>query len=238
MSKQRLQKPRKTSAKPAARTTKTNQPVQKTFHFEFMNPAQKFAWNCLNEYDVLFLLGPAGTGKTLISCAYAISEILSGKKEQIVLTRPIVEAGEHLGFLPGDMNEKVSPYMTPMTDAMQKCLGRDGPQKDLVQSSIKIAPLAYMRGNTFDNSICIFDEAQNATKSQLKLFLTRFGKNSKVIVTGDPYQSDLRHHEQGFMHVVESLRNLNGIGIIEFCQGSIVRHPLIGSILDRLEKRN
>jgi phosphate starvation-inducible PhoH-like protein len=187
---------------------------------------------------VVFLLGPAGCGKTMISCAFAISEILAGKKEQIVLTRPIVEAGENLGFLPGDLNEKVSPYMVPMYDSIQKCVGREGQQKEIIENSIRVSPLAFMRGVTFDDSICIFDEAQNATKSQLKLFLTRFGQNSKIIITGDPYQSDLKPGDQGLMHVVKQLEDLPGVGVIYFKASSIVRHPLIGSILERLEDRS
>ena len=178
------------------------------------------------------------THNTMLSCAFAISEILAGKKEQIVLTRPIVEAGENLGFLPGDLNEKVSPYMVPMYDSIQKCVGREGQQKEIIENSIRVSPLAFMRGVTFDDSICIFDEAQNATKSQLKLFLTRFGHNSKIIITGDPYQSDLRPGDQGLMHVVKQLEDLPGVGVIYFKASSIVRHPLIASILERLEDRS
>jgi len=241
MAKQRVQKsqkPQKPQASNAQGRQKNTQNRQKSFHFEFLNPAQKMAWEAFDQHDVLFLLGPAGCGKTIISCAFAISEILAGKKEQIVLTRPIVEAGENLGFLPGDLNEKVSPYMVPMYDSIQKCVGREGQQKEIIESSIRVSPLAFMRGVTFDDSICIFDEAQNATKSQLKLFLTRFGHNSKIIITGDPYQSDLRPGDQGLMHVVKQLEDLPGIGVIYFKASSIVRHPLIASILERLEDRS
>lgn len=208
------------------------------FHLEFLNQAQKMAYGAFDQHDVLFLLGAAGTGKTFLACAFAISEILSKRKKNIVLTRPIVEAGESLGFLPGTFDEKVSPYMRPMFDCMERCVGREGPQRDIINRSIDVAPIAYMRGSTFHDSVCIFDEAQNATVSQLKLFLTRFGENSKVIITGDPFQSDLRQSDQGLMHVVKRLEGLQGIGVIHFKVGSIVRHPLIGAILEKLENKD
>lgn len=207
---------------------------QRPFRFEFKNPAQKMAWGTLTQHDVSFLLGPAGTGKTMLACAYAISEILEDRREKIILTRPVVEAGEHLGFLPGSKEEKLAPYMAPMFDCME-LLGRTGPQREKISKSIEIAPVAYLRGRTFHNAVCIFDEAQNATEMQLKLFLTRLGENSKIIITGDPMQSDLRYHERALMSVVERLEDLAGIGIITFKSGSIVRHPLIASMLERLE---
>jgi len=206
----------------------------KFFHIEFLNQAQKLAWEAFDKHDVLFLIGPAGCGKTMLSCAFGISEVISKKKKKIVLTRPIVEAGESLGYLPGSFEEKVNPYMLPMYDSIDRCVGRDGPQRELISRSIEIAPVAYLRGRTFHDSICIFDEAQNASLSQLKLFLTRFGTNSKIIVTGDPSQSDLGPRDQALMNVVKKLENLNGVGVIYFKPSSIVRNPLIASILDRL----
>jgi phosphate starvation-inducible PhoH-like protein len=176
------------------------------------------------------------THNTHLACAFAISEILAKRKKKCVLTRPIVEAGEALGFLPGTFDEKVGPYMMPMYDCIQKCVGIGGPQKDIIDRSIEVAPIAYMRGRTIDNAVCIFDEAQNATKAQLKLFMTRFGENSKIIITGDPYQSDLRRDDQGLMHVVKRLEDLPGVGVIYFKASSIVRHPLIAAILEKLEK--
>lgn len=209
--------------------------TNQSFHFEFLNQAQKLAWEAFDKHDVLFLIGPAGCGKTMLSCAFGISEIVSKKKKKIILTRPIVEAGESLGYLPGTFQEKVNPYMLPMYDCIDRCVGKDGPQREIISKSIEIAPLAYLRGRTFHDSVCIFDEAQNATASQLKLFLTRFGANSKIIVTGDPYQSDLSIRDQALMTVVKKLENLDGVGIIYFKANSIVRHPLIASMLERLE---
>jgi phosphate starvation-inducible PhoH-like protein len=151
---------------------------------DFKNATQRIAWGTFQQHDILFLIGPAGTGKTFMAMAFAIHEILQRQKKQIVLTRPIVEAGESLGFLPGDFSEKVNPYMMPLLDSMKKLIGTQGLQHDLVASSVEIAPLAYMRGRSFSNSICIFDEAQNATYNQLKQYLTRIDDNSKIIITG------------------------------------------------------
>jgi phosphate starvation-inducible PhoH-like protein len=209
------------------------QTSRKPFHLEFKNGAQKVAWAAFEQHDVLFLLGPAGTGKTHLACAFAISEILNRKRRRIILTRPIVESGEKLGFLPGTFDEKVDPYMLPLYDCMGKLVGWDGPDKEKIDRAVEKAPLAYMRGRTFDDAVCIFDEAQNATLSQLKLFLTRFGENSKIIITGDPAQSDLPGNV-ALSDVVERLKTERGIGIVEFGMESIVRHPLVGRILYRL----
>lgn len=236
MARQQKQKPEKANR----RDTSAPQAYGKRhpFHLEFLNQAQKMAWGAFDQHDVLFLLGPAGCGKTHLACAFAISEILAKRKKKCVLTRPIVEAGEALGFLPGTFDEKVGPYMMPMYDCIQKCVGVEGPQRDIIDRSIEVAPIAYMRGRTFDDAVCIFDEAQNATKSQLKLFMTRFGENSKIIITGDPHQSDLMPRDQGLMHVVQRLEDLPGVGVIYFKASSIVRHPLIASILEKLEEKD
>lgn len=206
------------------------------FHMEFLNTHQQIAYGAYQQHDIIFLLGPAGVGKTHLAMSFAINDILAGDKSKVVLTRPIVEAGESLGYLPGDFEEKVNPYMLPMFDCLEKMVGKgETPQKDTLKRAIEVAPLAYMRGRTFDDSVCIFDEAQNATKTQLKLFLSRLGKDSKMIITGDPNQSD--RHSVGDVHledVVHRLENVKGVSIIRFDNSAIVRHELVGKILDKL----
>lgn len=237
MARQSSQKPKRASTRPTKRDIVVPQVQAKRhpFHLEFLNQAQKLAWAAFDQHDVLFLLGPAGCGKTHLACAFAISEILAKRKKKVILTRPAVVSGEEIGFLPGDLMEKMNPYMIPMFECIDKMVGVEGPQKDIITRSTEVAPIAFMRGRTFDNAVCIFDEAQNATKKQLKLFMTRFGENSKIIITGDPFQSDLPHRDRGLMNVVKDLEDLTGIGIIQFKANSIVRHPLIASILERLE---
>lgn len=208
-------------------------PVSRSFKLEYANAAQKLAWQVIEQHDVVFLLGPAGTGKTHLAMAYAISELLAKRKKKIVLTRPIVEAGEKLGFLPGTFEEKVNPYMLPLLDCITKCVGSAGGQFDAVNRAMEFAPLAFMRGRTFDDSICIFDESQNATMSQMKLFLTRLGKNSKMIVTGDPSQTDLIGNTS-LQDVVDKVQGVEGIGLVEMKANSIVRHPLVGKIIEKL----
>lgn len=205
------------------------------FHVEFLNSMQKIAWGAFQQQDVLFLCGPAGTGKSFLAMAFAINEILQKKKKKIILTRPIIEAGESIGYLPGSASDKVAPYMLPLYDSLSKLVGENGPQRDLIERSIEVAPLNYMRGRTFDDSICIFDEAQNATMTQLKLFLTRMGQDSKIIVTGDPTQSDIPVHKRALMDVVYRLETLPGVSVINFKAENIVRHSLIAEILERLD---
>ena len=200
---------------------------------EFLNSTQKVAWSAFEQNEVLFLIGPAGSGKSHLATAFAISEVLSKKKHRIILTRPIVEAGEKLGFLPGDFGQKVDPYMLPLYDCIGKLVGWEGPEREKINRAVEVAPIAYMRGRTFDDAVCIFDEAQNATYMQLRLFLTRFGKNSKIIVTGDPTQSDLPG-EIALARVIDKLETLSGVGIVKFDNTNIVRNPLVASILERL----
>jgi len=203
------------------------------FHIEFKNKIQNEAWAAFQKFDVLFLLGSAGTGKTFLASAFAIEQILNNKRNKIILTRPIVEAGESLGFLPGEFSEKVHPYMIPLYDCMDQMVGSHGPWREKIDQAVEVAPIAFMRGRSFLNSICIFDEAQNASLLQLKLFLTRFGENSKIIITGDPTQSDIGN-KVALVDVVQKLRGLDGVGVIEFNNDCIVRHPLVGKIIDRL----
>ena len=204
------------------------------FHVEFKNDAQGLAYAAFKQHDVLFLVGPAGTGKSHLACAFAIQQILNKERSKIILTRPIVEAGESLGYLPGEFEEKVLPYMMPMYDCIDKLVGRESAWRDKIEQSLDIVPLAYMRGRTFDDAICIFDEAQNATMMQLKLFLTRFGENSKIIITGDPTQSDLGG-EVALVNVMHRLSSVTGIGTVQFKSNSIVRHSLVTKIIEKLE---
>jgi phosphate starvation-inducible PhoH-like protein len=216
---------------------KKNNDKQHKIHVEYLNAHQELAYGAYKQHDIVILLGPAGCGKTFLATAFAISEILEKTKKKIVVTRPIVESGESLGYLPGTLEEKANPFILPVFDCMQKILQNDKESFEVfVENYVEIAPLAYMRGRSFGNSICIFDEAQNATFSQLKLFLTRFDKNSKIVITGDPKQSDL---EGGgpipLMDVVNRVETLAGIATIRFDQTTIVRHPLVSEILKRLE---
>ncbi len=206
-----------------------------TLTFEFRTEKQQCASEVYQANDIIFLAGPAGTGKTFLAMAFAIQDILQRKRNKIILTRPIVEAGESLGFLPGDFTEKVNPYMVPLYDCYHALCPGTTLRNKWIEQAFEVAPLAYMRGRTFNNAVCIFDEAQNATKSQLKLFLSRFGLNSKIIITGDPNQSDLGK-SGGFTNVMSSLDGLDGVGIVRFSDLDIVRHSLVSAVLSRLEE--
>ena len=217
----------------------TNPPKTKArgigrFHLEFKNSAQKMAWAGFQQHDVLFLIGPAGVGKSFLAMAFAINEVIQGTKKKIILTRPIVESGEKLGFLPGDFNAKVDPYMMPLYDCIYALVGDNNPQRDLVNQAIEVAPLAFMRGRTFHDAVCILDEAQNASMMQMKLFMTRFGDNSKIIITGDPSQSDLGTTRVALTDVVNKLSHVPGIGVLTFKSDGIVRHPLVAKIVETL----
>lgn len=204
------------------------------FHIEFKNDAQSLAYAAFKQHEVLFLVGPAGTGKSYLACAFACEQILKKERRKIILTRPIVEAGESLGYLPGEFEAKVEPYMMPMYDCIDKLVGRENPWRDKIDQALEVVPVAYMRGRTFDDAICIFDEAQNATMMQLKLFLTRFGENTKIVITGDPTQSDLVG-EVSLTNVMHRLSPVTGVGTVQFKSNSIVRHPLVAKIIEKLE---
>jgi phosphate starvation-inducible protein PhoH and related proteins len=206
------------------------------YKLEFLNPAQKLAWATIDKHDVCFLIGPAGTGKTQLATAYAISQLISGDIRKIFITRPIVEAEEKLGFLPGTFEEKVHPYMLPIFDCIETCVGKDSPMAEKIKDCLEVAPLAYMRGRTLKNAVCILDEAQNCTRGQIKLFLSRLGLNSKMIVTGDPRQSDLKGGSDTLYDVAKELEDLDGVGMVWLKNDAIVRHPLVGKILDRMER--
>lgn len=223
----------------AKQRVKTNQKLETQakdtpLEIEWRTAGQKLAWQTLTNTPITFLLGAAGSGKTFLAMAYAINEILNKRRTSIVLTRPIVEAGERLGYLPGSFGEKVNPYMQPLYDTMDTLLGKFSPRRELVNKSIVLAPLCYMRGRTFNDAICIFDEAQNASYQQLKLFLSRFGQNTQVVVTGDPYQSDLLYSPVPLVEVVGKLQGVKGIETVQFSNDDVVRHPLVSAILKKL----
>lgn len=188
--------------------------------------------------DLLFAVGPAGSGKTYTAIALAVRALKEREVRRIILTRPAVEAGEKLGFLPGDMKEKLDPYLQPLYDALNDMIPAAKLQKYIEEGTVQIAPLAYMRGRTLDNAFVILDEAQNTTMSQIKMFLTRMGRNAKFVVTGDVTQIDLpRRSDSGLTKAMETLRNIDDIGIVEFDKRDIVRHRLVKYIVEAFEKR-
>ncbi len=190
----------------------------------------------IREHDVTLGLGPAGTGKTYLAMAMATAALKAGDVARIILTRPAVEAGEALGFLPGDLYEKLDPYLRPLHDALNDMLPLEEVQKNKEKGAIEIAPLAYMRGRTLNNAFIILDEAQNATTEQMFMFLTRLGFNSKAVITGDPTQTDLPSQRQsGLVEARHALDRIEGIGIIEFAEKDVVRHPLVRRIIKAYE---
>ena len=190
------------------------------------------------ENDLTFALGPAGTGKTYIAIALAVAALKNRQCRRILLSRPAVEAGEKLGFLPGDMKDKIDPYLRPLYDALEDMIPQVKLKEYMETDTIQIAPLAFMRGRTLNDAVIILDEAQNTTKHPMKMFLTRLGHNAKMIVTGDATQIDLpRTVQSGLIQALRILRGVKGIGIIEYEKKDIVRHPLVQRIVDAYEKR-
>ena len=193
---------------------------------------QKNYVRALRESDIIISCGPAGTGKTFLAVAVALTMLLDKKIERIILSRPAVEAGERLGFLPGDMREKVDPYLRPLYDSLYDLLDFEKIQKRIEIGDIEIAPLAFMRGRTLKNSFVILDEAQNATDTQIKMFLTRIGENSKIVINGDPSQIDLPNKSlSGLNRSKKLLGHLNEISVIDFDHSDVVRHPLVSKIV-------
>ena len=193
----------------------------------------------LKESDIVMSLGPAGTGKSFLAVSVAVTLLMEKKIERVILSRPAVEAGEKLGFLPGDMKEKVDPYLRPLYDALYELFGADKIDKKIETGEIEIAPLAFMRGRTLKNCFAILDEAQNATETQIKMFLTRIGDNSKLVVNGDPSQIDLINKSQsGLIKSRNILKDLNEIKIIEFDHKDVVRHPLVSKIIKAYQNKS
>jgi len=192
----------------------------------------------IKKTDLVFGIGPAGTGKTYLAVVMAVNALKNGQVNKIILTRPAVEAGESLGFLPGDLKEKVDPYLRPLYDALHDVLGAEHTQRLMERGTIEIAPLAYMRGRTLDDAFVILDEAQNTTHAQMKMFLTRLGFGSKMVITGDQTQIDLPKGAKSGLIAAESiLKNVNGISFIFLESTDVVRHPLVGRIIQAYEKK-
>lgn len=187
----------------------------------------------IRHHDLVFGIGPAGTGKTYLAVVMAVNALKSGQVKRIILTRPAVEAGESLGFLPGDLKEKVDPYLRPLYDALNDVLGAEHTQRLIERETIEIAPLAYMRGRTLDDAFVILDEAQNTTQAQMKMFLTRLGFNSKMVITGDRTQIDLpKGVESGLLTAERVLENIQGIAFVYLEESDVVRHPLVAKIIE------
>ncbi|MAN12686.1 MAG: PhoH family protein [Pseudomonadota bacterium] len=190
----------------------------------------------LNRNDIIFALGPAGTGKTYLAVAQAVSQLITGSVDRLILSRPAVEAGERLGFLPGDMKDKVDPYLRPIYDALYDTLPAEQVERRIASGEIEIAPLAFMRGRTLANAFIVLDEAQNTTIAQMKMFLTRFGEGSRMVICGDPKQVDLpQPGVSGLADAVSRLGGVEGIAMVPFGVGDVVRHPVVGRIVQAYE---
>jgi len=200
-------------------------------------PAQAYYMRQLTANDMIFALGPAGTGKTYVAVAQAVAQLITGSVQRLILSRPAVEAGERLGFLPGDMKEKVDPYLRPLYDALYDCLPADQVERRIASGEIEIAPIAFMRGRTLADAFVILDEAQNTTPAQMKMFLTRFGQNSRMVICGDPNQTDLPggSNASGLADATRRLDGVEGIAMCRFTAADVVRHPIVGRIVEAYE---
>ena len=210
-----------------------NQTLKTTLkHINPRTATQSQFIEAMNTHDMVFGMGPAGTGKTYLAVAKAVNEMLENKVEKIILTRPAVEAGENLGFLPGDLKEKIDPYLRPLYDALYEMLPRDVVGKKIANGEIEIAPLAYMRGRTLTHAMIILDEAQNTTPMQMKMFLTRLGEGSRMVINGDLTQTDLpRGGVSGLAEAERILKNVPEIAFVEFTNKDVVRHGLVSKIV-------
>jgi phosphate starvation-inducible PhoH-like protein len=204
------------------------------------SPTQIDYMKALISHDVIFALGPAGTGKTYLAVAQAVAQLISGSVQRLILSRPAVEAGERLGFLPGDMKEKVDPYLRPLYDALYDCMPPEQVERRIASGEIEIAPIAFMRGRTLADAFVILDEAQNTTPAQMKMFLTRFGQNSRMVICGDPKQVDLPGGvgASGLNDAVQRLEGVEGIATVRFNTADVVRHPIVGRIVEAYEGKD
>ena len=222
--------------KPVSRDTLTIKTPKRTIAPR--TNAQSEYLSALQEGELVIGAGPAGTGKTYLAVAHAVELLLSGAVERLVLSRPAIEAGERIGFLPGDMKDKVDPYLRPLYDALHDMLHADYVERRIAAGEIEIAPLAFMRGRTLARAAVILDEAQNATISQMKMFLTRLGENSHMVLTGDPSQSDLPLNEpSGLADALSLLAHIDGVRVARFTSDDVVRHPMVAKILKAYEAR-
>ena len=216
--------------------------IARTYNGKLIYPktlGQKSYYYALKNNDVVFGIGPAGTGKTYLAVVFAVAALKNNEVKKIILTRPAVEAGENLGFLPGDLKEKVDPYLRPLYDALFDMLGVEQTEKLMEKGVIEIAPLAYMRGRTLEDAYVILDEAQNTTDNQMKMFLTRLGFRSKMIVTGDISQIDLpRNTTSGLIRALDILEGVKGISFIHLSAMDVVRHPVVQRIIERYDGNN
>ncbi|WP_408851212.1 PhoH family protein [Acidiphilium sp. AL] len=202
------------------------------------SPGQASYIDLLSRFEMVFAIGPAGTGKTYLAVAQAVAMLISGRVDRIVLSRPAVEAGERLGFLPGDMKEKVDPYLRPLYDALQDLLPGDQMTRRMASGEIEIAPLAFMRGRTLAHAFVILDEAQNTTPVQMKMFLTRMGEGTRMVITGDLSQIDLpTGSRSGLTDALDTLEGVSGIGVARFTVNDVVRHPLVARIVEAYDRR-
>lgn len=202
------------------------------------SPGQLAYMEALQRHEMTFALGPAGTGKTYLAVAQAVAMLMAGRVEKIVLCRPAVEAGERLGFLPGDLKEKIDPYLRPLYDALHDMMPGDQVPRRMAAGEIEVAPLAFMRGRTLAHSFVILDEAQNTTEAQMKMFLTRMGEGTRMVITGDLTQIDLPPGiRSGLRDAVDTLEGVSGIGFVRFASRDVVRHPLVGRIVDAYDQR-
>ena len=209
----------------------------KDYKIKISSKSQEAFFNAIKSNDLVFSIGASGSGKTFLAIAAALHYLDAGLMKKIVLVRPAVEAGENLGFLPGDLSQKIDPYLRPMYDALNTIMETRLLNSMIDNNIIEVAPLAYMRGRTLNNSFIILDEAQNSTKEQMKMFLTRLGKNSKAIITGDITQIDLPNAFSGLVHVIPLIKSIPGVGVCEFSEQDVLRHPLVRKIIKAYESK-
>ena len=230
---------KKTASRKKTTESVTDAPVLKTRRHDLRGrtPHQLQYLKAIMDHDITFGIGPAGTGKTYLAVACAVDALERDAVKRIVLTRPAVEAGERLGFLPGDLAQKIDPYLRPLYDALYDLLGFDRTQKMFEKQAIEIAPLAYMRGRTLNHAFVILDEAQNTTPEQMKMFLTRIGFGSKAVITGDITQIDLQHNQKsGLVEAIDVLSDVRGLAFTRFSSADVVRHPLVARIVDAYDE--